>query len=107
MSKERMEEVDRWLLRLKETLSKKAKIKEIEELQQFIDVYEWLREQAFSVYGGETFVGYKEQMNRYREAIKEIEKARNEYYGYQLIGNAEGLQMALDIIDKALKGESE
>lgn len=100
MSKERLEEVDRWLLSMKETLSKKIKEKEIEELQQFIDVFEWLREQAFSVYGGETFIGYKEQMNSYREVRKEIEKARNEYFGHQLIGNAEGLQMALDIIDK-------
>ena len=79
MSKERLEEVDRWLLRLKETLSEKVNVKEIEELQQFIDVYEWLREQSFSVHGGELFVGYKEQNKRYREVIKKaIDDLENE-----------------------------
>lgn len=48
-----------------------------------------------------------EQNKRYREARKEIEKKRNEYYGYQLAGNAEGLQEAMDIIDKEFGSETD
>lgn len=83
MSKERLEEVDSWLLSMKETLFQAVKEgekeEEIEEVQHLIDVFEWLREQAFAVHGGETFIGYKEQMNRYREVIKKaIDDLENE-----------------------------
>jgi len=102
ITKEQWQEIDRWLLILKETLSKKTTEKEIEELQRFIDVYEWLREQAFAVYGGETFIGYREQTSRYRKARKIIE---TRYDIGRMGGVSDGLMLAMEIIDKTLEGE--
>ena len=102
MSKEWLEDVDRWLLILKETLSEKTTEQEIEELQRFIDVYEWLRGQAFAVHGGETFIGYREQMSRYRKARGIIE---TRYDIGRRDGVADGLQIAMEIIDKTLEGK--
>lgn len=105
MSKERLKEVDRWLLSMKDILSSKTEEKEIEEVQQRIDLFEWLREQAFAVHGGETFTGYKEQNKRYRDLLKEIKSDIKTDYTDSEIENMPLLNVIIEQINKALEGE--
>ncbi len=107
MSKERLKEVDDWLVSMKEISSLKTDEKEIEEVQKRIDLFEWMRGEIYRVYGGETFKGYAEinkqleqQNKRYREAINIINERA------MLYGVNEQVHEAIQESVKALESES-
>src|SRR5699024_468811 len=102
MSKERLEEANEWLKSMYEILSTKTEVEDIEYLQKRIDLFEWMRLEIYSLYGGETFEGYIEQNKHYREAFGAIEDLYN-----QLNDNAEIVDGIMMVVRKTVKALEE
>lgn len=104
MSKERLKEVDEWLIDMKRLLSSKTEVEDIEYMQRRIDLFERMRLEVYRLYGGDTFKGYIEQNKHYREVVEKL---------YKFDGNVEEHSALADMLcgellhGQALESESE